>query len=171
MLKHTFKNGDSIEMKAVQHCNFASEETHCYQANLYFNGKLMCEVSNDGKGASDRQYPTYPFTRKDIDALDNRCKAELPKWVMMDGEQYETCLEMWCGEQVNKYLSAKDMDRLMKTKILFVEPDNTISVIGFKNTKKIDARHIEHAKLKYPNLPILNTMPKERALKIFMELS
>lgn len=83
----------------------------------------------------------------------------------------DEALEMWSHEQVDRYLSAKDMDRLMKAKILFLEPDNTISVIGFKNTKKLDSRHIEHAKLKYPNLPILNTMPKERALEIFMQSS
>ena len=170
MLKYTFQNGDVLEMKAVQHSAFASQETHCYHAKLYFNGKPFCEVRNEGYGGADHQDGIGKVTYSDIRALDQRCRDEMPKWSMIDDEQMDTDLEIWCGEQINKHLADKELSRLMRTKVVLVE-DNSISVVGFKNTKKIDDRHIAHVSKQYPNLAILNTMPKAEALEIFERLS
>ena len=42
-----------IELKAIQYSAFASEETSCYQANLYVDGKKIGTVSNAGHGGCD----------------------------------------------------------------------------------------------------------------------
>ena len=50
MYSFTFKNGDVLELKAIKHAEFASHETHCYEATVYFNKKTIGWVNNDGFG-------------------------------------------------------------------------------------------------------------------------
>ena len=48
-----------LEVKNISHYARGSEETPCYNATVYINGKKAIEVSNEGHGGSDRQ-DTYP---------------------------------------------------------------------------------------------------------------
>ena len=41
MYKFTFKNGDELELKGIKHAAFASQETHCYEANVYFKVRRL----------------------------------------------------------------------------------------------------------------------------------
>ena len=50
-----------LELKNIKHTERASEETHCYQASLYVNGKPVAIVSNDGHGGPDRVIPHGKF--------------------------------------------------------------------------------------------------------------
>lgn len=47
-----------IQLKNVKYAAFASEETHCYDASVYFDGKKVGTVKNDGHGGCDYQYPS-----------------------------------------------------------------------------------------------------------------
>ena len=49
----------TLEVKNLSHYARGSEETPCYNATVYINGKKAIEVSNDGHGGCDRQ-DTYP---------------------------------------------------------------------------------------------------------------
>ena len=44
-----------------------SEETHCYNAVVYVDGKAMIDVSNEGHGGADTQWAIKPFTDQDIE--------------------------------------------------------------------------------------------------------
>lgn len=46
-----------LELRNVKHAEFASEETACYRATLYVDGRKFCEVSNEGHGGCDDHYP------------------------------------------------------------------------------------------------------------------
>lgn len=46
-----------IEIKNVKYAAFASEETHCFSATLYVDGKRLCIVKNDGHGGCDDYHP------------------------------------------------------------------------------------------------------------------
>jgi hypothetical protein len=46
-----------ITLKNIKHAEFASEETNCYKASVYFDGKRVGIVSNDGHGGCDYQWP------------------------------------------------------------------------------------------------------------------
>jgi hypothetical protein len=39
-----------ITLKNVKICSFASEETICFQASVYFDGERIATAHNDGKG-------------------------------------------------------------------------------------------------------------------------
>ena len=47
---------NKIEMKNISYYARGSEETPCYNATVYINGKKAVEVSNDGHGGCDRQH-------------------------------------------------------------------------------------------------------------------
>ena len=51
----------NLEMKAIKFSEWASEETYCYQANVYLDGKPLAMVSNDGRGGCDREYSHNKF--------------------------------------------------------------------------------------------------------------
>lgn len=170
MNKHTFSNGDILEMKALQHAEFASEETHCYEAKLYLNGKLFAYVSNDGRGASDSQDPASGLTYQDVRDLDKRCLEELPKQdSQWSDDPVSISLEYWCCDAVNYLLAKKDVKRLMRSKILYQTPSESDSLRGasYKGVKKITERHIEVFKSKNPDAIILNEMDDDEATAIF----
>lgn len=168
MSKFTFKNGQTLQMKAMQHSEFASEETHCYEAKLYLDGKLFAYVSNQGYGGADRQDPADGFTYQDIRDLDQRCKDEMPEW-RFDEHVGTTDLEMWCQNAVNDLLSMQDMKRAMRSKVIYVLPEEprVVRQISWKGCRKIDDRHINHVQTKYPNYQLLNTMSVDDAFAIW----
>jgi len=170
MFSFTFKNGDVITLKGFKHSEFASHETHCYEASVYFNGKRIGVVSNDGQGGSDRFDGDYKIWRD----LESRIKSDHPKYHMdFDDSWNEMSMEVWCGEQVNKWLSHKDFKRTMKSNVVFTDPASddpkAIRVIGFKGTRKITPAHVAHIINKYPSYQVLNDMPESDALAIWQE--
>ena len=60
-----------LELKNISYYKQGSEETPCYNAIVYINNEKAIEVSNDGHGGCDRQYPIKPFTNKDIEEVKN----------------------------------------------------------------------------------------------------
>ena len=170
-----------LELKNIKHSKFASEETYCYQAKVYVNGKPMIEVSNDGQGGSDFQWALKPFTEKDLDKVRDWCIKNLPKWKFENNGKVEMCdtdLEMWCGEEVNKFLVSRDLKRKLNKKIIY-EQNKELWEYSFKGVKKLEQKHLISfvngvAKAKVENnenwknvTAILNTLPFDKALEIY----
>lgn len=173
MYSFTFKNGDVLELKGIKHAAFASQETHCYEASVYFNGKIIGWVNNDGFGGSDTFNPKEPF--KDNNNIWARMEARIaedhPQYHMSwDDSWNDMSMEVWCGEQVNKFLATKDFNRYMKSKVVFIKPDEpeAIRYFSFKGVRSITQQHIDHIKSKYPTYKILNDMPKSEALDLWV---
>ena len=150
-----------------------SEETYCYNAVVYVDGKAMIEVSNNGHGGGDTQWAIKPFTHLDVDKVNVWCEKNLPKWKMNgDDKEYDTDLEGWCGDQISKYIDdkylKKDFKKDIKSKILFVE-NKGLKQITFKKCKTLTDAHCNYFKSKYPNITALNFMPKEKAFKIYVQ--
>lgn len=64
-----------IELQNFKHSDWASEETDCFRADLWIDGKWFGEVSNDGHGGGHRY--TNPAARRVLDAEAER----LPSFV------------------------------------------------------------------------------------------
>lgn len=157
-----------IEIKNIKHSEFASEETNCFEATLYIDGKKIGRVSNQGHGGPDHFIGDDAKYRE----ANEWCKANLPKWTMShdetDTKEYDTDLEMHTGELLTSWLLTRDMRKTMRSKVLFQMPDEQgIQVMAFKYGRKIDQRHIDHVKAKYPSATILNEMPENEALKLY----
>ena len=90
-----------IELRNIKHSAFASQETHCYQATIYVDGKKVGDVSNHGHGGSDNIYI------KDRELLK---KMENSPEVKKAGGH----LEYLFGELVNDFLEVREMKRKCK---------------------------------------------------------
>ena len=56
-----------LELKSIQYSSFASQETSCYQAKLYVDGKPFATVGNEGCGGCDYQ---HSLTKHDKEFMD-----------------------------------------------------------------------------------------------------
>ena len=73
--------GDTIEIKGLVRSAFASEETHCFAAVVWLNGRRVGEARNDGHGGST--WITYrdPNDREKLEAIGSKLKGQdFPGW-------------------------------------------------------------------------------------------
>ena len=116
-----------LELKNIKHTAWASEETHCYQASLYVDGKPVAIVSNDGHGGCDRDYAhpkfkgDYRATMKAVHAYFKTLPKTDPCEWMPDGMEQQ--LEYWCADQVNEFLVSRELKNKMKKQVLFQKID------------------------------------------------
>jgi len=158
-----------IELKNIKHSEFASQETNCYQATIYIDGKNVGTVENAGHGGCDNVYP-YQVAQQ-IDAY----AKTLPKIVcsFIDPEtgkpaEMEQNHETIFGDILTSWLMSKDLKRLMSKRIVFVKEDG--NVYETKAMPPIDLK----LNLNQGRLPemlkaktILNLLPFDQALTIY----
>jgi hypothetical protein len=66
-----------FELKKIKCYPSLTEETECFTAQLWVNGKHIANVKNDGHGGCNDFEPLLPFTYKDVlpfDNIDMECK-------------------------------------------------------------------------------------------------
>ena len=158
-----------IELKNIKHSEFASQETNCYQATIYIDGKRVGTVENAGHGGCDNVYP-YQVAQQ-IDAY----AKTLPKTVcsFIDPEtgkpaEMEQDHETIFGDILTSWLMSKDLKRLMSKRIVFVKEDGNVY-----ETKALKADQLK-LNLNQGRLPemlkaktILNLLPFDQALTIY----
>jgi len=124
-----------LELKNIKHTAWASQETHCYQASLYVNGKPIAVVSNDGCGGADRvkihgnfslsshDFVTY---REILSDVEEHFKSLPPSPFSYEGadgvmihDSLPQTLEGWCCDAVNDWLSARELKKKLKSHVLF----------------------------------------------------
>ena len=150
-----------IELKSIQYAKFSSEETNCYTANLYIDGRKIGSVGNDGHGGPDH----FHGDRAAFAAADDWCKANLPKWTGHDGTPCDTDLEFYCGQLVDAWLVARDLRTAFRTKVVMRDPaDGNLYTI--KHRGRIEAT-IDGIGKRHPGAVILNTLPFDEALTLF----
>ena len=161
----------NFELKNIKHSEFASQETHCYQASLYLNGKKVAIVGNDGHGGGDRQ----DFVSKDLEAL---AEAEIRSMRQADSERFSfhSALEFTCCDLVNAHLVRKDYKRLIASRVMYTVKGKK----GIYQTRvaKSQGTHTKAAVLAHwvndinqrPDTDVvLNLQPEADALQIFRD--
>jgi hypothetical protein len=151
-----------LELKNIKHSAWASEETHCYQASLYVDGKPVAIVSNDGHGGADRDYPhpkfkgDYRAQMRDVSRyFSGLRRTAVTEW---SPEGMEQCLEFWCCDQVNDWLSARELKKKLRKEFLFQFADR-VGVFAHK-TRPSRAAGVA---------VVLNDLPFDEALSIWKE--
>ena len=160
-----------IELKNINHSEFASHETFCYEANLYVNGKPFAHVSNDGQGSADYLYRDDRFL--DGEAW-SKCYALVKihcadkfRWTMGDG-WIEGSIETACHELMGDYLIRKDLNKALKEPC-YLDGNQIVSYnVSSKRPKIFDQLRRQ---LKKPELVFLNELPKDEAFKMFKEVA
>lgn len=144
-----------VELKNVKHSAFASQETHCFEATVYIDGKRMGTVSNDGHGGCDN------YSSEELREALERIAATLPHMDLADigapGRTMPESAETVIGDLVNKWLEARDMKCLCARKTLFRKPGESYQkgeyhTINAKFSPQVKAQ----IAAKYPGAEILN---------------
>ena len=167
-----------LEVKNISHYARGSEETPCYNATVYVNGKKAVEVSNDGHGGSDRQH-TYPESGFRLQDIDKWCVEKFGQetWEY-GGKTYSTDLDLehYCHQELYNWLDTKELKKEMKKQYLCVDKkDDKEFLVAFKRTlpftKMKDDAFQKHLGTKYPHMvgKCLNFLPFDQALKLFKE--
>ncbi len=125
-----------IELKKIAFYERMSEETNCFAADLYINGKKVGECKNDGQSGCTDYYGSSPENNQIIRQAEEYFKT-LPK-VKVEGlnMMHQPTLESAIDDQFELYLKAKAdkrMSKLYQTAIVVGKPnDNSYRYFNFK---------------------------------------
>ena len=162
----------TLEVKNLSHYAKGSEETPCYHAMVYINGKKAIAISNDGRGSMDHQHPYDGFCHEDIKLANEWCKKKFGQrsftFQSNDGEEvctYDVDLEQYCHDELYKWLDTKALKKDLKKQYLFVEDGH---LMGYKR-KGTDEEFKQFFEKNHPNEKCLNFLPFDDALKLFKE--
>ncbi len=145
-----------IELKNIKISSFLSQETTAYTAALYVDGRKIGTVENDGHGGCDLFSPENG--QEDYERFD--AAEALSKAATGDD------IEMVCAKALDDHETAKDLKRLMKSKILYTK-DGGLFEMRWKNCRKLEAKHFQVFAEKYPAIVTLNSMTFEKALAAY----
>jgi hypothetical protein len=110
-----------IELKKISFNERMSEETNCFVADLYINGKKVGYVKNDGRGGCTDYYGDSKEANQVIREAEEYFKT-LPKVKCEEYNfEYQPTLESAIDEEFELYLKAKEekkMSKLFQTAIV-----------------------------------------------------
>jgi hypothetical protein len=159
--------GAKIELKNLKYSEFASQETYCFEASVYIDGKKAGIVSNQGCGGSHSYHPNtlYQILKAEADKLPTH-EWRFNEEVLHIAPDADTVI----SELVTQALQAKDLKSGMRRRILFVGDNGEIF-----ETKSVEAAVLA-AQLKRADIyerlktkTILNLLPFPEALSIYIK--
>lgn len=169
----------NVQLKNIKLNLAFSEETNCFTADIFVNGKKAGYCKNDGHGGCT-WYDGYDVQGKGLIALAEAwAKEQKPTYFVMGNKGYtiEANLEHWIDEQVSEFINNKEakkfeskMKKNMLTNICYGS-NTSYKMVGWgKHTieqmlNRVDGRKILRAKVEQllsEGERILNTnLPKE----------
>ena len=104
----------NITLKSIKVCKFASQETLCFEANIYIDGKKVGFVSNQGHGGSNM----YHFTDRDVEkAFHLHCDSQLSQYGIA-GMVYGDADEL-VGRLLDEHEGNKQYKTWCRAKVMF----------------------------------------------------
>lgn len=160
-------NKPVIELKNIKFYPEMSEETYCYTATLYADGRKVATVENRGTGGSDRVLPIEGGYAV-IKALEERIKATYPRRESnYFPEGLEPSLEGICADLVSDFLLKKEFKSAMKRICVVLQGEEDLKELPakFKPTPEIIGILKGHPKLK--DATFLAELPEDEAFALF----
>jgi hypothetical protein len=144
-----------LEVKSVKVAGFASEETLCYQATVYVDGKPKFTAENRGQGGCSIFHPTKGGTWDDIKAAEAFC-ASLPNVEsdLFPGEGFPVDLDYAVTTLVHRAQEIKWLRRRLAGKVWGEKGDGKICSWNYKPKPE----HVAAIRAKFPEIPIINEM-------------
>jgi hypothetical protein len=183
----------AMELKNLSHNATFSEETHCFRASVYINGKRMFAVSNRGCGGPNDYLPldfskAEAFSEAMAIAREEAKQYTLKKielgedlqWAIDafgDGKSNEL-IDWLITDLINEQLTLKEMRKALKKKVMVYWPkSNEIFYLGRdKPTDEILEKYKNHFATKSDEKNVkdwiwLNTIPEAEAYKYWRTAS
>jgi hypothetical protein len=153
-----------IEVKKISHNARLSEETMCFSADLYVDGKNIGSVGNRGHGGCNDFNVYGADNRALMQKAEEFCKGLPPvnsydMVLPMDLEFFVTLL-------VSREISRKEFTRLCKTKVVFEKGDE-IYTASVPKGKTPDENYCVGYQNHFPEAKVLNFLPLNDALNIY----
>lgn len=109
--------GHKFTLKKVQICDFMSEETTAFTAEMYCDGKFLCHCDNEGHGGATRTYCTPETKDRYYDIM---TEVGRQVWMRcMDGTVLYHNLGTVADETLFYHLLARDVSRNQKNALVF----------------------------------------------------
>lgn len=155
----------NITLKNVKFSEFASQETNCFEATVYIDGKRAGTASNDGHGGCNRYSPNTLY------ATLNEYAETLPPIVSkyLDGNGKPMILEhdadILIGNLFDYWLQSRNLKKSLSKSILFIGEDGKL----WQSTQRDLKAALSHPDIsqKLKAKQILNFLPFEAALSIY----
>ena len=167
----------TIELRRFQHAAFASQETHCFSAEVWVNGEHAFDARNEGHGGSDHYFPAprkgyreilnHDAMKKGMETLKAYCET-LPPHEFGEGRSIPIDVEILIGNLVNDKLMERERRRLFnacKKRVLFLTQGPKNMEIRQTGVVPIEQhpRVIEQMRKKFPDAIFLNGMSEPEA--------
>ena len=171
-----------ITLKSIKHTVWASQETHCFQAVIYLDGKRVLNVDNAGRGASHKYWSVKEQEQEETKKILDECrqhayeflKANRALTMEVDGETIDMSdmpdselLDWLIADLVNEHLCLKEMKRCLKKKIFFFDTENK-NIYSFNLKPTTEA--MSSCKRNYSDKDhwvYLNDLSEQEALKLW----
>ena len=164
-----------ITLKNIKHSAFASQETYCYEASIYVDGKKSGTVRNEGYGGEDHIVWNSKEIEQRVEAwVEVQPRMPLP-WDK--SETIKFSLEVMFGELINKWLSEKEFKRVLRKGLIMVNNNNEkgsysiYKIPAFYKDKKAELfQKIIDLKIINKDAICLNILPTDKALEYFYSI-
>ena len=163
-----------VSLKNLKVLESRCEETICFEATLYVDGKRFCQVSNDGNGGphSYKPLPSSPIRSKvktddKLQELDNRLNMYGVKLNILGEEKVCSLnLDILVEQEVSKMLRDKEIKKITK-KIAYIDENNDIFTVKSKHKPTLEnLEAIKKTKEWKPGNHLLNEMNMEDIRKL-----
>ncbi len=161
-----------ITLKNIKYFAAGSQETLCYVAAVYFDGKKVGDAENDGHGGNTMVRYDSKDQRTVVQAY---CASLDPATYRLPAFSFSRTRvktdEEICDDLVTDWLLARDLKRMLATRLVYTKPD----VHGIYETNKAKSKAIldqwlsnpEQVKAKLKADKLLNVLPFDEALSVF----
>lgn len=165
-----YRTQTRIKLKAIEVNERLSEETNCYAAKVYFDGKLAGEVGNHGHGGCDNQYPHNADRWRDMLRYIGEGIEAHTEAFGDSAHTYIVDLEMICNEQIEHYRAKKQLRSLMRKRVIYIGTDYNVYQT---NTSRgpLPAEWPEQIAKRYDCHKVLNTLDIDEAAGLFRRCS
>lgn len=164
-----------VALKNVQYAAFASNETHCFTAKVYVDGKLLCVASNEGHGGCTDFYPAPGRKRDDVKRVDTYLQEHATAPAAGDEMSHKLWATGWrpgleskVDDLLVRWMLAKELRRHLKKSTLTAGPSGAVWCHKVVFTDAAKDRIKASILTKYPDRQVLNEMPFERALDVYV---
>jgi len=155
----------NITLKSIKHLESASEETNCFTATVYVDGKRAFGVKNAGHGGGDEYYMVDKKSYQEMNAMIADINTELAKTKLTGRYASLTNdLEIVVGDIMENWLVDKDIKKSLK-KVCYLR-DGSVWCSKLAPTQD-NIERIQAATFWKPEYKILNDMPIEEIRQYF----
>ena len=156
-----------IEIKNVKHSAFASQETHCFQATVYVDGKRSFTAFNEGFGGcnSYQQFKDGDF--KEVNAQVSKINEELNKEIIKTSfGEIRNDLDIVIGDLLNEFLAIREVKQQLRS-IVYVLDGNLYAMPPKLKPTKENIQRVRDTDWWDEKAVILNELSLEDAIDVY----